>query len=127
MPLMLRPLARYLDFTGRSRRSEFWQFYLLILLLTALCVVGGVIIERTTQLPGNEIGFHMVGYLDVVITVPVFAVMVRRLHDVGKSGWWLLAAFIPFGVLALIMFWAREGTPGDNRFGPAPKATPVAL
>ncbi len=127
MPLMLRPLARYLDFTGRSRRSEFWQFYLLILLLTALCVVGGVIIERTTQLPGNEIGFHMVGYLDVVITVPVFAVMVRRLHDVGKSGWWLLAAFIPFGVLALIMFWAREGTPGDNRFGPDPKATPVAL
>jgi len=124
---MLRPLARYLDFMGRSRRSEFWQFYLLILLLTALCVVGGVIIERTTQLPGNEIGFHMVGYLDVVITVPVFAVMVRRLHDVGKSGWWLLAAFIPFGVLALIMFWVREGTPGDNRFGPDPKATAVAL
>jgi len=127
VPLMLRPLARYLDFMGRSRRSEFWQFYLLILLLTALCVVGGVIIERTTQLPGNEIGFHMVGYLDVAITVPVFAVMVRRLHDVGKSGWWLLAAFIPFGVLPLIMFLAREGTPGDNRFGPDPKATAIAL
>jgi uncharacterized membrane protein YhaH (DUF805 family) len=125
LPLMLRPLARYLDFMGRARRSEFWQFYLLILLLTALCVVGGVIIERITPFPGNEIGFHMVGYLDVAITVPVFAVMVRRLHDVGKSGWWLLAAFIPFGVVALIMFWVREGNTGDNRYGPDPKACTV--
>lgn len=124
---MLRPLARYLDFMGRSRRAEFWQFYLLILLLTALCVVGGVIIERTTTFPGNEIGFHMVGLLDVAITVPVFAVMVRRLHDVGKSGWWLLAAFIPFGVVALIMFWVREGTTGENRYGPDPKASTLAL
>jgi uncharacterized membrane protein YhaH (DUF805 family) len=124
---MLRPLARYLDFMGRSRRSEFWQFYLLIFLLTTSCVVGGVIVERTTLLPGNEIGFHMVGWLDVVLVAPFFAVMVRRLHDVGKSGWWLLAAFIPFGVLALIMFWVREGIPGDNRFGPDPKASAVAL
>lgn len=127
MPLMLRPLARYLDFMGRSRRSEFWQFYLLIILLTMACVVGGVIIERTTPLTGNEIGFHMVGLLDVVIVVPLFAVMVRRLHDVGKSGWWIFAAFIPFGVLALIMFWVREGTHGDNRFGPDPKTSTIAL
>ena len=121
---MLRPLARYVDFAGRSRRSEFWLFYLLIFLVTAACVVGGVIVERTTQFAGNQIGFHVLNLIYVLVTVPWLAVMVRRLHDVEKSGWWLLAAFIPFGVFALITFWVRDGTAGDNRFGRDPKARP---
>ncbi|PHY13951.1 hypothetical protein CSW58_02460 [Caulobacter sp. B11] len=84
---MLRPLARYVDFTGRSRRAEFWLFYLLIFLLTTSCVVGGVIIERTTQFPGSEIVFHVLNLIYLAVTIPWFAVMVRRLHDVEKSGW----------------------------------------
>jgi len=125
LPLMLRPLVRYVDFAGRSRRSEFWLFYLLMFLVTAACVVGGVTVERTTQFPGNQIGFHVLNLIYVLVTVPWFAVMVRRLHDVEKSGWWLLAAFIPFGVFALITFWVRDGTAGDNRFGRDPKARPT--
>jgi len=124
---MLRPLLRYVDFFGRSRRSEFWLFNLLILSASAACLVGGAIIELATKLPGNEMGFRLVGLLDVVVVVPLFAVMVRRLHDIGKSGWWLLAGFIPFGAIALIMFWVRDGNSGENRFGPAPKAQPATF
>lgn len=122
---MFRPLVRYVDFKERSRRSEFWLFYLLIFLVTLTCVVGGVIVERTTQFPGNEIGFQLLNLVYVAVTVPWFAVMVRRLHDVDKSGWWLLAAFIPFGVIALITFWVRPGMSGDNRFGLDPKSAEV--
>jgi len=125
---MFRPLVRYVDFLGRSTRSEFWLFYLLIFLVTAVCVVGGVIVESTSKVPGNEIGFLVLNLIYVMVAAPWFAVMVRRLHDVDKSGWWLLAAFIPFGILVLITFFVRDGVSGDNRFGPDPKqaSTPTA-
>jgi uncharacterized membrane protein YhaH (DUF805 family) len=118
---MFRPLVRYVDFKSRSTRSEFWSFYLLIFLVTVACVGGGVIIERTTQLPGNEIGFVVLNFVYVAITLPWFAAMVRRLHDSDKSGWWVLAALIPFGIIVLIAFLVRDGTAGDNRFGRDPK------
>jgi uncharacterized membrane protein YhaH (DUF805 family) len=123
---MFRPLVRYVDFKGRSTRSEFWSFYLLIFLVTTVCVVGGVIIERTTQLPGNEIGFVVLNFVYVATTLPWFAAMVRRLHDGDKSGWWVLAALIPFGIVALIAFLVRDGTAGENRFGPDPKGRSTA-
>lgn len=63
----------------------------------------------------------------VAITIPWYAVMVRRLHDVDKSGWWIFAALIPFGIVALIAFWVRDGTSGDNRFGPDPKSRPTII
>jgi uncharacterized membrane protein YhaH (DUF805 family) len=93
----------------------------LIFLVTIAYVVGGVVIERTTQLPGNEIGFVVLSFVYVATTLPWFAAMVRRPHDVDKSGWWLLAAFIPFGIVVLITFWVRDGIRGDNRFGHDPK------
>jgi uncharacterized membrane protein YhaH (DUF805 family) len=67
------------------------------------------------------------GPIYLVTMIPWYAVMIRRLHDIDKSGWWLLAALIPFGVVALIMFWVRDGTNGDNRFGADPKASAAAF
>jgi len=57
--------------------------------------------------------------------VPGLAVLWRRLHDTGRSGWWVLIGLVPLvGVIVLIVFLATDGTPGDNRYGPNPKAAP---
>jgi uncharacterized membrane protein YhaH (DUF805 family) len=121
---MFRPLIRYADFRGRSRRSEFWRFYLLILLITVVCVSVGAVAGSTSDVSGDEIAFGVLGLAYLALTIPWYAVMVRRLHDVDKSGWWIFAALIPFGIVALITFWVRDGTSGDNRFGPDPKSRP---
>jgi uncharacterized membrane protein YhaH (DUF805 family) len=63
----------------------------------------------------------------LVILLPSIAVGVRRLHDIDKSGWWLLIGFVPIlGMIVLIIFAVRPGTEGPNRFGPAPQNAPVA-
>jgi len=125
---MFRPLVRYADFRGRSTRSEFWLFYLLLFLVTLACVCLGVVIDSATDVSGNEVMFVVLNVVYLAVTVPWFAAMIRRLHDVDKSGWWLLAAFIPFGIVALLNFWVRDGTSGVNRYGPDPKSrTPLAL
>lgn len=121
MPLMFRPLMRYADFRGRSTRSEFWLFYLLLFAVTGIFVTTGVVVDRTTGVSGSTIAFGVMNVVYLATMVPWFALVARRLHDVDKSGLWILAALIPGGVLVLLMFWTRDGTPGDNRFGPDPK------
>ena len=98
-------LRRFADFQGRSTVREFWSFHLVNtvigLLLVLLVPPIGVVYAIGILLPGSAVG-------------------VRRLHDQDRSGWWLLIAFIPFGVLFLL-FWATEvGTTGRNDFGPDP-------
>jgi uncharacterized membrane protein YhaH (DUF805 family) len=124
---MFRPLIRYADFKGRSRRSEFWQFYLLIVLATVVCACVGAVAENAFGLVGTDIMLGGLGPIYLAAIIPWYAVMIRRLHDVDKSAWWLLTALIPFGVVALLMFWGRDGTSGDNRFGPDPKASGTAF
>ena len=57
----------------------------------------------------------------LILFVPFLAVNVRRLHDVDKSGWWLLIHFVPFGPLVLLVFFCQDGDSGPNRYGPNPK------
>ena len=104
---------KYADFNGRARRSEYWYFVLFnFLISTAVGVVTGLI------------GIDWLSYIySVALLVPGIAVGVRRLHDIGKSGWWLLISFIPLiGGIWLIILMAKEGDHGDNAFGPDPKA-----
>ena len=104
---------KYADFNGRARRSEYWYFVLFNFLIgTAVGVVTGLI------------GIDWLSYIySVALLVPGIAVGVRRLHDIGKSGWWLLISFIPLiGGIWLIILMAKEGDPGNNAFGPDPKA-----
>ena len=104
---------KYADFNGRARRSEYWYFVLFNFLIgTAVGVVTGLI------------GIDWLSYIySVALLVPGIAVGVRRLHDVGKSGWWLLISFIPLiGGIWLIILMAKEGDHGNNAFGPDPKA-----
>jgi uncharacterized membrane protein YhaH (DUF805 family) len=113
---MLMPLRRYFEFSGRSRRKEYWMFYLLnvlVALFVGLVFVAGDYSEMILWL----------GCLYGLATlIPGLAVTIRRLHDCGRSGWSLLWGLVPiFGGIALLYFYTDEGDPGPNRFGEDPK------
>jgi len=102
---------KYAVFSGRAIRSEYWFFVLFeVLVIVALTIVDGLLFGR----PGGVLS--SIGSL--VFLLPALAVGARRLHDIDKSGWWLLIALVPLvGPIVLIVFFVQEGTPGANRFG----------
>jgi len=121
---MTLPFMRYADFSGRSRRKEYWMFVLFnVLVVMVLLIVSGILGLLTGE---EDIGVGAVVALLVVYSlatiVPSLAVKVRRLHDQNKSGWFVLLTLVPFGGIVLLIFMVIEGTPGPNRFGPDPKA-----
>ena len=138
MEWMLMPLKRYSDFTGRSRRMEYWMFQVFnALVLLAIGLVFGLLGYATGSFESPDgpstfvmvvLGILVLAWLAVFL-VPSIAVTVRRLHDRDMSGWWYLGAvvvgIIPFiGYIASIGFTVLmflPGTPGPNRFGPDPK------
>ena len=98
--------TRYTDFQGRSRRSEYWWAYLSILILTTIATVihGG-----------------LATIFQLVTIVPSIAIAVRRLHDIGKSGWWYLILCIPAVGVILMLVWMCTDSTADNQWGPNPK------
>lgn len=124
MDWMILPFMRYAEFSGRSRRKEYWMFVLFnILVVIALLIVSGILGLLASD---EDIGVGAVVVLMVVYFlgtfVPSLAVQVRRMHDQDKSGWFVLLGLVPFGGIILLIFMLIEGTPGPNRFGPDPKA-----
>ncbi len=127
---MLLPLRRYADFSGRSRRKEFWLYYLLNMIVTFVgvgLVVAGIPWSQMNDkyMPPFGVSSWIGGILLTVWVlgtfVPSLAVAVRRFHDQDKSGWFYLLAFIPYvGSIILIIFMCLDGTRGANRFGPDP-------
>lgn len=109
----LEAFRKYATFSGRARRMEYWYFYLFNLLAyMGLAIFAG-------SIPGGE---GIVGLYILASIIPGFAVAVRRLHDTGKSGWFLLIGAIPLiGVLFLLIFMVADSTPGANKYGPNPK------
>jgi uncharacterized membrane protein YhaH (DUF805 family) len=124
MRWMLMPLRRYAEFSGRSRRMEYWMFALLnVIVWTIICLLG--VWGANTRLfsSTDEVMMYFLttgGIYSLITFIPGLAVAVRRLHDTGKSGWWLLLSLIPFGGLLLLLFYLTGGERGDNRFGPDP-------
>jgi uncharacterized membrane protein YhaH (DUF805 family) len=128
MEWMLMPLKRYADFSGRSRRKEYWMFILfMVLVYLALGVLLTVL-----GLSGDEDGslFNVGGGATIIILllfglaviIPSIAVQVRRFHDQDKSGWFVLLNLIPYlGGIIVLVFMCLEGTKGPNRYGPDPK------
>jgi uncharacterized membrane protein YhaH (DUF805 family) len=112
-------LKKYAVFSGRARRVEYWTFYL----VNCLMGVAVGIVENMTG-SGYRSGLTILYCLFILI--PSLAVAVRRLHDTGRSGWWLFIAWVPFvGVIVLIVMLLQDSQPGENRYGPNPKALPV--
>lgn len=129
MEWMLMPVRRYADFSGRSRRQEFWMFQLgIFLLYIAVLVVSLVVGAISETLSAIVMGIFTLAMLGLII--PSLAVAVRRLHDQDKSGWMLLLGLIPLiGSIILLVFYCTDGTPGPNQYGPDPKgqADPTAF
>jgi len=125
MEWMLMPLKRYADFSGRSRRKEYWMFTLgYVLVLIVLGGLGGTL-GAFDPSGGEVVGtviLALIGIFVLALFIPALAVQVRRFHDQDKSGWFVLLGFIPYvGGLIVLVFMLLEGTKGDNRFGPDPK------
>ena len=106
-------LKKYADFSGRARRKEFWMFALI-----------NFIIAIVLSVVDSMIGMPVLGLIySLGVLLPGLAVGARRLHDIGKSGWWLLIGLVPFiGIIVLIIFFVMDSNPGDNQYGPNPKA-----
>ncbi len=109
----------YADFGGRATRSHFWFFGLINLLVYILILI----VEMSMgMLDPQGLGPLSVIY-QLAVLIPAISVTVRRLHDVGKSGWSLLLAFIPLiGQIILIVWYCRDSD-SDNKYGPNPKAS----
>lgn len=118
--------SNYKTFEGRSRRSEYW-FIQLFLVMTnvAAAVVDLVLMGFDVDRFIANGGGGIVGLVWIAVTlVPTLAVLVRRLHDTGRSGWWALMVLVPFaGVIVLLIFTVQDSQQGDNQWGPSPKAT----
>jgi uncharacterized membrane protein YhaH (DUF805 family) len=120
MEWMLMPLKRYAEFSGRSRRKEYWMFFLGVIIAEIVLSI----VERVLGLSGMVAGVYgpLIVLLMLGLIVPGIAVVVRRLHDQDKSGWFALLGLIPFvGGLILLVLMCLEGTKGPNRYGPDPK------
>ncbi len=109
----------YANFQGRARRKEYWMFTLFnILIIIAIIIISGLIATALDS-PGI-ISIYLIYALGVFI--PGLAVAVRRLHDIGKSGWYYLVSLIPFiGGIWLLILLVTEGDRGSNEYGPDPK------
>ena len=112
--------SKYITFAGRAQRSEYWWFILFILIGSAVAAA----FDTVTGSMNFTYGTGIIGAIfSLVIFLPCWAVEVRRLHDVGKSGWWLLIILIPLiGSIILLIWLIRKGTEGDNQYGPDPLA-----
>lgn len=136
--------SQYATFTGRARRSEYWWFYLFFNLVSLPFQIFFFVMYLTAFAPVlesadsngqysevalEEIDWSLfaVGFVPMIIVtlaflVPSLAVLVRRLHDTGRSGWWWLISFVPFGSVAILVFSVLDGQPYDNEYGPDPKS-----
>lgn len=108
----------YVNFQGRARRKAYWMFALFnIIAIIALGVIEGAI-----GLSGQSGYGILTGLYSLAIILPGLAVAVRRLHDTGRSGWWILIGLVPLvGPIVLLVFFVQDSQPGSNQYGPNPK------
>lgn len=128
MDKILRPWRHYVDFSGRSTRTEFWLFFIIFYgAIAASFVVTDVMMGGTALEDSAESDDFSLIYIPVVLWIlacflPSIAVTVRRLHDSNKSGWMYLLTIIPYvGFILFIVFGFLPGTPGENDYGFDPR------
>lgn len=109
-------LKKYAVFSGRARRKEYWMF---TLIYTVIAIVLSVV---DMAVIGSNI---LVPILTVALFLPALGVTIRRLHDTGRTGWWVLISIVPLvGLIVMLVFLCSDG--GDtNKYGPNPKFVPA--
>ena len=125
----IEALKKYAVFTGRSRRSEYWYFQLFNILIGIAIVLvfaflGGVVAGITGNGEKTAEAIAQLAYSVFALGtfLPALGVLIRRLHDTNRSGWWVLIGLIPFiGGIVLIVFCVEDSQVGSNQYGPNPK------
>ena len=103
--------TKYANFSGRATRSEFWWFYLFALLLGWFASLVGATIDPVWG--PNALNT----VVNLALFLPIISAGTRRLHDIGKSGWWQLLMLTVIGIILLIIWWARIGIQEENEYG----------
>ncbi|MGH2666228.1 DUF805 domain-containing protein [Flavobacterium sp.] len=112
-------LENYANFNGRARRSEYWYYTLANFILAIIAMI----LDGVLGLGFGKFGYGPIyGLLFLATIIPSIAVAVRRLHDVNKSGWFILLAFVPLANIWLLILLFTEGTKGNNQYGADPKS-----
>ena len=112
-------MKKYVVFSGRARRTEYWMFVLINTIFSVLLLVLDNVLGTTTE--DKKTGLFS-GLFGLAMMLPNFAVTVRRLHDVGKSGWWMLIVLIPIiGAIWLFVLTVTDSQADDNEYGANPK------
>jgi uncharacterized membrane protein YhaH (DUF805 family) len=121
MDLYFEALKKYATTSGRASRREFWTFVLVNLAIS----IGLRVIDHLSGLTYGRHGSQgfLHSFFALLIFIPSLALAVRRMHDIGKSGWFLLVACIPFVGFIILYWYVLDGDPGDNAYGPNPKAS----
>ena len=116
-------LSKYADFSGRARRSEFWYWILFMFIVSAVAAALDSLLHLDFK---NSTGGRQGGWIEIIATlaliIPSIAVQFRRLHDVGRSGWWwVLHLVCCIGTILVFIFSLTDSQPGANQYGPNPK------
>ncbi len=112
-------MKKYIDFSGRARRKEYWIFILFNLIFGVVALILDLMLGSVNENLGYGL-FYSLFYLGIIL--PTWSVTVRRLHDVGKSGWWIFIGLLPFiGAIWLFILTVTDGQAASNRYGANPK------
>jgi uncharacterized membrane protein YhaH (DUF805 family) len=114
---------KYADFNGRARRKEYWMWTLYYTIVLLFAMVLDNVLGLNFELLGQNLGYGWL-YVTIGIThlIPGLGIVVRRLHDVGKSGWFYLIILIPLiGFIWILVLFCTEGDKEDNKWGSNPK------
>ena len=112
MKYYIEVLKKYATFSGRSSRSEYWMFGL----FNAIFSIVAMVLDHFAGTGGTINGIYSLGTL-----LPITGLLIRRLHDTNRSGWWILISFIPLiGLVLLIVQACIKGDDGDNQYGADP-------
>ena len=125
----IKPYFKYAQFSGRADRKEFWYFMLFyIVVAIVLSILDGLIFGGQVAMTNDGFSASSSGPLQAVFAlgslIPLLAVTFRRLHDIGKTAWWVLLGLIPLvGTIILIIWYARKGDPAPNAYGEVPQGS----
>lgn len=121
----LKVMRQYADFSGRARRKEYWMFFL----FNIIFAIFAMIIDNALGWTFGQIPYGPVYIIyALVVLIPGLAVAIRRLHDIGKSGWMILVGLIPLiGSIWLLILFVKDSDEGENEYGANPKGLAAAV
>lgn len=115
-------IKKFATFTGRAPRSEYWWWVLFVFVTTIILSIVDAAVFMSAGMPMAPLST----IFSLATLVPYVAVTIRRMHDVNRSGWWMLIPLTVIGIIPYLYWMCSRGTAGDNRFGPDPLAGAAA-